>query len=416
MATLNTNNSLAFGLRDYHHAAKTFTTVAGYPHAPYHGFLFHVFIEFNRFVSAQRVEDTKTISVMLKSADLPKFQINTETLNQYNRKRLVHTKINYAPVQLSFHDDVANFVRNIWIDYHKYNTNDPNQTLDTMTNGTIYDPVFSQAYGLDSPSSGRDTHLPLIKSIHIYSMGNHQYSLMQLVNPVISQADFDTHDYSDGSKVMAMNLGVEYESVLYNTGRTEDIPGFGDDNQEYYDTNKNILQAGNLDIPGSSLFSGIYERNPLNDLLDQLTQPSRIDPASGNVKTNKRKQVRFTEEKYFEVVQDAVSKSSDSRYSFTFPVAAAVSSNSALVEFDQKYKITQDTVYRSNAVRSNGQNIASTSTSNSPPLTTQNPDKNAILVQASVPSGLTTAELALFNKAYPPIPSTDPRSRKPPYV
>jgi ABC-type ATPase involved in cell division len=81
------------GLRDYSHASRTFTTNA-YELKPRFKFLFHVSFSINtgeipylRGVFGS--SDVTELSLLVKTADLPRYNIQTQTMNQYNRKRLV---------------------------------------------------------------------------------------------------------------------------------------------------------------------------------------------------------------------------------------------------------------------------------------------------------------------------------------
>src|SRR6056300_601895 len=83
-------------LKDYTHASKTFRA-NGYELAPKYKFLFYVRFSLNTagipalkqlFPSSASNE----LGLVVKSADLPSYQFDIETMNQYNRKRLVQTK------------------------------------------------------------------------------------------------------------------------------------------------------------------------------------------------------------------------------------------------------------------------------------------------------------------------------------
>jgi hypothetical protein len=78
------------------------------------------------------------LSLTVKTIDLPKFQIDTETLNQYNRKRIIQKKINYDPINVTFHDTSNDLNRKLWYYYMSYYYKDPTQRyLDpNNTNGT----------------------------------------------------------------------------------------------------------------------------------------------------------------------------------------------------------------------------------------------------------------------------------------
>lgn len=430
MAQLNINNSTAFALRDQHHAAKTFTSSAGYPLAPYHGFLFHVFLEFNSVASANRYDETKTVSVLIKAADLPKFKMQTETLNQYNRKRLVHTKIEYDPIRLVLRDDVANHVRNIWIDYHSYNTNDPNIGPLIYSTGGVYNERMGLSFGLDASAAAVNeiSHIPLLRSVQIFSMGNHQYSRMQLINPVIVSADFDSHDYSEGGKTMELTLGIEYESVLYSTGDTKEIGSFGENNSEYYDTGSSNLAPANLDRPDSTLVSRAPQKGPLPQAPDVFLTPrtalqqaaTQIDAVAGNVSSQLRGQTRFTERQFFEVLRDTVSSTSRSRSPFVFPVADAITDQSRLVELESREQLERSEIASGINVTSNGVSVTTSAVQRNARITAlgtaQTSIDVAIQIDPRIPPGLTPAERVLFKRSFPRLPSTDPRSRVPPYV
>ena len=99
-------------VRDYTHAAKTFLPNA-YENAPKLKFLFHTVFEINQDIVNLDAANVN-ISVLVKSIKLPGYTIQTQQLNQYNRKRLAQTKIEYNPVTLEFHDDGGDLVRNMW--------------------------------------------------------------------------------------------------------------------------------------------------------------------------------------------------------------------------------------------------------------------------------------------------------------
>ena len=116
-------------LRDYTHASKVFRT-NGYSNSPRFKFLFHVYFNLNTTQIPQLRNvlgaDQSTIGLLVKNIDLPKYKIDVETLNQYNRKRLIQKKIDYQPVNLKFHDDGGDLIRNLWYNYYSYYYADSN--------------------------------------------------------------------------------------------------------------------------------------------------------------------------------------------------------------------------------------------------------------------------------------------------
>jgi hypothetical protein len=84
----STNNQSEVTLADYWHSSHTFVDNF-YRLAPKHKFLYHVSFTINSQVAGGFVEKHgNEISLLAKYADLPKFDIETETKQQYNRKKL----------------------------------------------------------------------------------------------------------------------------------------------------------------------------------------------------------------------------------------------------------------------------------------------------------------------------------------
>jgi hypothetical protein len=153
---------------------------------------------------------------------------------------------------------------------------------------------ISRPYGLDGGSA-----VPFINKIEIFSMGNQTYSKMLLVNPIVSSASFDEHTYSDGAKVMQMITTIEYENVIYSTGTTDQIPGFGKENTENYDLNTSSLGSGSIfEIFGSSNTRETRSNTPVVDTRTLTTneiESRQIDNVVGNVS---RTATRFVDAEY----------------------------------------------------------------------------------------------------------------------
>lgn len=253
-------------LKDYAHASKTFRT-NGYELAPRNKFLFHVYFNINtsEIAPLQAVfsqQDQAAIGLLVKTIQLPNFSIETETLNQYNRKRIVQKKINYQPVRVEFHDDSGDIIRNLWYNYFSYYYKDPNQQYGSApaTNGTngpsstqpgfsylnrdIYSadrPVNdwgfigeSYSQGINAFSSTEGGKPMFFRDITIYGLNQHKFAQYTLINPVIKDWQHDTYDYSQGNGTMSNTVTIEYETVKYYTGAIGDsrpdtnVKGFAD--------------------------------------------------------------------------------------------------------------------------------------------------------------------------------------------
>ena len=279
------NNSL----RDYTHASKTFTTNA-YELKPRYKFLFHVSFTVNvaeiPFLNAVfSPDDLMNLSLTVKTIDLPKFQVDTETLNQYNRKRIIQKKINYDPISVTFHDTSNDLNRKLWYYYMSYYYKDPTQRyLDpNNTNGTngvsslrtagfgyndrdIYDSQRignvndwgyigeSYADGYSFPPGGSLSNAgkpPFFRDIRIYGLNQRTFAEYVLINPMITEWQHDTYDYSQGNGMMTHRMTMRYETVKYMSGAVggvrpdTNVVGFAD--PAYYDTVPSALAR-----PGST--------------------------------------------------------------------------------------------------------------------------------------------------------------------
>lgn len=266
------------GLRDYTHASKTFKS-GGYNLAPRNKFLFYVYFNLNTNIPAvaNLISGGKssTIGLTVKTAQLPSYNIDVATMNQYNRKRLVQTKINYNPAQIVFNDDTSDLIRNMWYQYYQYYYSDPtykygntpNQSgtlgeVSSLLSGFNYNTndIYSasrpvQHWGLSGqgysnpslqtlasslltgPASGVE---PFFNDITIYGMSQKTYAQYTMINPLITEWTHDTYDYSQGNQVMTHTMNIRYENVKYYSGAvggaqpSGSVNGFAD--PSHYDT------------------------------------------------------------------------------------------------------------------------------------------------------------------------------------
>lgn len=284
MANFGQNFSAGFtevqNLRDYTHASKTFTSNA-YELKPKFKFLFHVSFTLNTqeipaLKGAFGNDDVVNLGLVVKTIDLPKFTVQTETLNQYNRKRVIQTKLNYDPVTVTFHDDSRDLVRKLWYNYFSYYYKDPSQQYlaPNNTNGSlgalasrvagfgynardIYDKtrtgnVNDWGYVGESYSDGTDSASgkpPFFRDIRIYGMDQHRTSEYVLINPLITNWSHDQYDYAQGNGIMQNTMTIAYETVKYYSGAIgssrpdQNVQGFAD--PAHYDTRLSpISRAG----------------------------------------------------------------------------------------------------------------------------------------------------------------------------
>jgi len=259
-------------LRDYTHASKTFRPNS-YQNAPKFKYLFHVYFDINIAAGAP----SANYGLLVKTVKLPSFNFEVATMNQYNRKRLIQSKIKYEPVDITFHDDngsaigtptAVGSVRNLWKAYYNYYYADgtkpqvvfagnrgANTGKQVAGGGAISSPTeatYNSRNQYKPSITGNDDwgyigdttnpageKIPFFKNITIFGFSQHNFAAYTLINPVITRFSHDTYDYNQGTGTMEMQMGIDYETAAYNEGAIDGakpsdiVTGFGD--QANYD-------------------------------------------------------------------------------------------------------------------------------------------------------------------------------------
>ena len=259
-------------LRDYTHASKTFRTNS-YQNTPKLKFLFHTYFETN----SQAFPNNFNYGLLVKDVKLPSFQFATHQMNQYNRKRIVQTKIKYEQVDITFHDDNNDSVNYLWNSYYQYYFSDGNKPQNVLqgfrgtslgqNDSSKTPPPPTQQYNdrniYDNSITGDDDwgflggqtdtvtgkKVAFFKNITVFGFNQHNFTAYTLINPVITNFNHDTYNYEDGNGIMQNKMTLDYETVVYNYGKMDGrkpgdiVTGFGD--VANYDRNTSpIAQPG----------------------------------------------------------------------------------------------------------------------------------------------------------------------------
>lgn len=225
------------------------------------------------------------LSVVAKTVKLPSYKFDVKTYNQYNRRVLGVHKINYDPVDISFHDDALSVVRSFWEAYYVYHVQDARYTSyathsgqgldrpfawqqDQSTVSTLYgtDLDFESHWGLDTvdaePGSEFNRKQPFFQDIRIYHFSRpvdtdrlSNYTEYVLVNPVITSFAGDTLDYTD-SGPSSNSMTVEYETVLMSQGQMDpenvQVASWSAVEQSHYDRSASPLSRPQASVFGTA--------------------------------------------------------------------------------------------------------------------------------------------------------------------
>jgi hypothetical protein len=148
---------------------------------------------------------------------LPKYTIENKTYNAYNRKNIVQQAIKYDPVSITFHDDSADVLRDLWYDYMSYYYRDTDYSTDIYLANDKYNTRQKQAWGFTPSGSAANPNARLIQRIRLYSLHQKQFTEYVLINPVITSFQHGEHQQGQ-NETMQHTMTLQYETVLYNYG------------------------------------------------------------------------------------------------------------------------------------------------------------------------------------------------------
>lgn len=288
MSFTPTNNLVSdptINIKDWQHAARLFSD-SQFRLAPKWNFSFHVAFNINpacckntSLVQANGQE----INMLVKSIDLPKFNVTVDQVNQYNRKKQIQTSHKFNDITVKFHDDNASLINQIWQNYYSYYYADSTSATQTGAynrNATRSSDFIQTPFGLDNGSS-----VPFFNYIKIYQMARHEWVSYTLVNPIIKSWDHENVAYNKNDvHEFAMSLG--FEAVSYDQGMvgSGDVEGFG---QTHYDQSLSPLQGGGTYVqPSLELLSQNNSISSLVNLVHTINRYQNNQPTANNTAPN----------------------------------------------------------------------------------------------------------------------------------
>jgi len=170
------------------------------------------------------------IGSLLQSAELPSVSFETETLNEYNKKRIINTGVVYEPVNMTVYDTVNNEWLSTLMKYFAYHYMDPRNEQgvgdrDMQPPGTnpgersgstaldMANTYFGNVTNFDSNLSGYNPNetahfFERIDYVLYHKNKGVQYSL---INPVLTSFKPGSINYAESTGVMDFQLAFSYE-------------------------------------------------------------------------------------------------------------------------------------------------------------------------------------------------------------
>lgn len=235
--TTDPNTGGPLELRDSRTASNTFRLANNYwDGVPKPKFLFYV-----RFLRSQGAGGTgssttgsndwsKGVGIVVKNVDRPKVAFDVQTLNQYNKKRVIQSKVEYNPVSIKFHDTVDNKVFNMFEEYFRFYYGDPRTTSDVNWQWDITAQEMKTAgsgyWGFNPPKQDPN-FVYFFSRIEIYQLFGGKFARFDLINPKITSWDPDELDYANGQIGHEITMNLAFEGIIYQ-GNNQDLSGNND--------------------------------------------------------------------------------------------------------------------------------------------------------------------------------------------
>lgn len=229
--------------KSYAHATNFYAQGSALTKIPKLGFIYFVSFNLAPGVGVQFADHVrKDLGFLAKKVDLPKFKIATQTINQYNRKTNIQTKLTYDPISIEFHDDTSEITASLWRLYYDFYYADGRQPQGEFSSAFTGDTKFettNHAYGYSKDSSTTS----FFSSIDVYILNQGRFSQYSISNPIISSWDHDSLEQANGTKTLQNKMSLTYDSVVYSQGyirESQDEKVSGAFEASWYDKNTNL--------------------------------------------------------------------------------------------------------------------------------------------------------------------------------
>lgn len=257
------------------------------------------------------------ISLLVKSFSKPGFSIKADVLNQYNKKRIVQTGIEYDPITITFYNTYDKKVIDTINDYMRFYYGDFKAEKSSAWNNDIIAPIYQYIVG-SSPMNGVDWGFnfpPLFSKnttsktfdmsdsyffseINLYQFGSNYVDKFTFVNPKITKVNFDTEDYSDGSAdtisitilFEGMILREKFDGKNYRRLNAQDAEAFGFNYSDFNNINfpcyNNNIELANKNFVQNN-FSNINNTFPKTNSATSILFSQNNQSPNSNSSLNK---------------------------------------------------------------------------------------------------------------------------------
>jgi len=186
---------------------------------PRHKFEFKIEIHFGTLGKSAVLELERVADVQM-----PGHSINTQILNQYNKKRIVQTGIEYTPVSLTAYDTRDALIENFLKGYNEYYHSGPMSDLEDVMKDDIIDNRTSPKDGISDKGFNLTDRRYYISKIRIIRTSSvEDKNIIEIYNPIITSIRGDTLSYAESGPVQ-YNIEFAYEGYTTVTNPEKPSP------------------------------------------------------------------------------------------------------------------------------------------------------------------------------------------------
>ncbi len=186
------------------------------------------FLYFIRLVrtksSSSSTDWTKGLGILAHTVNRPGISFELQTLNQYNKKRLVQSKQEFEPLEVKFHDTVDQRAYHMFEDYYRYYYGEPNLSSPTDWSWDIMASSINKLgnWGFRGTKES-PAYTNYFSHIEVYYVYGGKFSRIDYINPKIENIGFDELSMED-TGTLNVSVRFRHEGQLYR-GNEQTLTG-----------------------------------------------------------------------------------------------------------------------------------------------------------------------------------------------
>jgi hypothetical protein len=170
------------------------------------------------FPTPRSFDTGELIGLRVASIGMPGFTVKTNTLNQYNRKRIVHTGMDFSTIEMVAYDTRDGEMEAFLKSYSNYYFNGPMNSSDIRPYSSFDIPTDGFISGTSDFGFKLQEDKYFIKKLIITRKSSDEdVNIITIYNPTITSLAADQLNYSE-SAPMHYNITFTYEGYDIQTG------------------------------------------------------------------------------------------------------------------------------------------------------------------------------------------------------